>query len=112
MPVAASSPGILSADGSGAGDALAWNADGTVNGPSNPAAEGSTVAVLITGADPASPSGTYGVTSLAPAPGFVTGVYIGWVRALSAEATGGRQLVSVNPGFGHGTGQYLAIYVH
>jgi uncharacterized protein (TIGR03437 family) len=60
MPVALSAPGIFSADGTGLGQAALWNEDGTENSFSQPAARGSTVRFLATGAgkltsgDPAS----------------------------------------------------------
>ena len=42
-------PGIYSADGSGTGQALAFNQDGTLNSLSNPAAVGSTITFYATG---------------------------------------------------------------
>jgi len=49
VPVAAVAPAIFSASGSGSGQALAFNVDGTLNSASNPAARGSTVAFYGTG---------------------------------------------------------------
>jgi len=49
VPVAATAPGIFSADGSGSGQALILNQDGTSNSAANPAARGSTVTFYGTG---------------------------------------------------------------
>jgi len=49
LPVAASSPGIFTADSSGSGQAEAFNQDGTANSVSNPAALGSVVTFYGTG---------------------------------------------------------------
>ena len=49
VPVAASSPALFTSNSSGAGQVLAINADGTVNGPSNPAAPGSAVTLYLNG---------------------------------------------------------------
>jgi len=56
VAVAPASPAIFSADGSGAGQAIAINQDGTVNSPDNPAAAGSVVVLYATGAGLLSPS--------------------------------------------------------
>ncbi len=50
LTVADTAPGIFSVDGSGAGQALALNQDGTLNSPSNPAVKGSIVTFWMTGA--------------------------------------------------------------
>jgi len=42
-------PGIFSATTSGAGQAAAFNQDGSINGPAHPAPAGSTVSVYATG---------------------------------------------------------------
>ena len=49
VKVLSASPGIFSLDGSGTGQAAAVNADGTINGPANPAARGSLLAFWATG---------------------------------------------------------------
>lgn len=46
-------PGLLSADGSGRGQANARNDDGTLNTPDNPARVGSAIRLYFTGANPA-----------------------------------------------------------
>ncbi|MCG8650160.1 MAG: hypothetical protein MI861_10015, partial [Pirellulales bacterium] len=60
LQVAATAPAIFTLDGSGRGQAAALNEDGTVNGPSNPAARGSVVAVFATGEGQTSPQGVDG----------------------------------------------------
>ncbi len=59
--VAPTSPGIYTVDGSGTGQALALNQDGTPNSPSNPAAVGSTITFYATGAGQTIPPGADGV---------------------------------------------------
>jgi uncharacterized protein (TIGR03437 family) len=56
MPVAAASPGVLSVDGSGAGQGYVLNSDGTLNGQSNPAAQGDFITVYVTGGSPDVPA--------------------------------------------------------
>ncbi|MBL8296610.1 MAG: IPT/TIG domain-containing protein [Bryobacterales bacterium] len=61
--VASSAPGVFTADGSGVGQAAAWNADGSVNSASNPASRGSILRVLATGLGQTTPTGTTGRAS-------------------------------------------------
>ncbi len=49
VQVAAAAPAFFTLDSSGSGQALAINADGTVNGPSHPAAPGSAVTMFLNG---------------------------------------------------------------
>jgi uncharacterized protein (TIGR03437 family) len=49
MPVAAVSPGLFTEGGTGTGQSVALNEDGTMNGPANPAARGSIVTIFATG---------------------------------------------------------------
>lgn len=58
--VAASAPGVFTADGSGVGQAAAWNADGSANSVSNPASRGSILRVLATGLGQTAPPGITG----------------------------------------------------
>jgi hypothetical protein len=55
--VAPSAPGIFTVDASGSGQAAVINQDGTVNGPLNPAAPGSIIAIYATGEGQTTPSG-------------------------------------------------------
>jgi uncharacterized protein (TIGR03437 family) len=81
LVVAATSPGIYTADGSGSGQALAFNQDGTPNSINNPAAVGSTITFYATGVGQTSPPGVDGVLhrSAPAAPVNVVGVYIAYL---------------------------------
>jgi uncharacterized protein (TIGR03437 family) len=61
VTVAFSAPGIFTANFSGSGQASALNADGTVNGPTNPASAGSVITIFATGQGPENPPGEDGV---------------------------------------------------
>ena len=50
LRVASASPAVFTLDMSGAGQAVILNEDGTINTPSNPAPEGSTITLWATGA--------------------------------------------------------------
>lgn len=50
--MAQANPGFFTANAAGTGPVAATNSDGTVNGPSNPAARGSTVTFYLTGLGP------------------------------------------------------------
>lgn len=60
MPVAASAPGLFTANYSGAGQLIAFNADGTVNSASNPAARGSAILFFATGGGTMTPADVEG----------------------------------------------------
>ena len=66
LPVAASSPGIFTADSSGSGQAEAFNQDGTANSVSNPAALGSVVTFYGTGEGLTTPVPTDGQINVYP----------------------------------------------
>jgi uncharacterized protein (TIGR03437 family) len=68
MQVTPSAPGIFSFDGSGKGQALILNQDGSLNSASHPAAPGSTIVFFLTGAGQTSPAGQDGTLSDAAAP--------------------------------------------
>jgi 6-phosphogluconolactonase len=68
VPVAVAAPGIFTADGSGSGQGIISNDDGTLNSPDNPAAVGSTVLVSATGEGQTIPSGVDGKPGDSPAP--------------------------------------------
>jgi uncharacterized protein (TIGR03437 family) len=69
MPVVAASPGIFAADGSGGGQGLVINQDGTSNSPANPASAGSVIVFYATGAGQLSPQGADGsIVSQYPLP--------------------------------------------
>ncbi len=68
VPVAASAPGLFTADSSGAGQALAFNQDGSMNGPAHPAAPGSVLTLFATGEGQTNPAGVDGQLAASPAP--------------------------------------------
>jgi uncharacterized protein (TIGR03437 family) len=67
--VAPSAPGIFTLDATGSGQAVAFNQDGAINSPANPAKSGEVVSILVTGVGATSPSldGEI-VTTLVPLP--------------------------------------------
>jgi uncharacterized protein (TIGR03437 family) len=62
-----SAPGIFTADSSGLDQAAAFNLDGSINGPTHPAAPGSVVSFYITGAGQTNPPLTDGMIATGPA---------------------------------------------
>jgi uncharacterized protein (TIGR03437 family) len=60
VAVAPATPAIFAADGSGSGQAIAINQDGTINSANNPAPAGSVVVLYATGAGQSSPAGQDG----------------------------------------------------
>jgi uncharacterized protein (TIGR03437 family) len=68
VAVAATAPGIFTADGSGRGQASAINQDGTINGPSAPAAAGSVLSLYATGEGQTLPAGVDGKLAAPPLP--------------------------------------------
>jgi len=68
IPVTTAFPGLYTADGSGQGEVLAINEDGTVNSASNPAAGGSVVSVYVSGAGQTNPAGVDGLITGTPPP--------------------------------------------
>jgi uncharacterized protein (TIGR03437 family) len=61
MPIAASAPGLFSADSSGLGQGAVLNEDGTLNSIGNPAKVGSIVVLFATGEGQTAPAGTDGL---------------------------------------------------
>ncbi len=66
-PVSPAAPGVFSLNGAGTGQALAFNEDGTLNSPSNPAGPGSVIRVYATGLGQMSPAGQDGLVVAGPA---------------------------------------------
>jgi uncharacterized protein (TIGR03437 family) len=96
MPVAASSPGVFSLDGSGTGQAAALNQDGSINSISRPAAAGSVVVLYATGAGQLSPAGVGGTVVSAdhlPVPVLAVSVQIGGIDAKVLYAGGAPGIV-------------------
>lgn len=63
VPAALSAPGIFTLDYTGSGQAVALNADGSVNGTARPAAVGSVVTLFATGEGSTYPAGEDGVVN-------------------------------------------------
>jgi len=63
VPVALSAPGIFTLNFTGSGQAVAINADGTVNGTTNPASAGTVITLYATGQGPTYPPGEDGVVN-------------------------------------------------
>ncbi|HXK03136.1 MAG TPA: IPT/TIG domain-containing protein [Verrucomicrobiae bacterium] len=96
VPVAASSPGIFSMDGSGAGQAIALNQDGSINSADQPAAAGSVVTLYATGVGQMSPPGIDGSVVSAdnlPVPVLPVSVQIGGLGAQVLYAGGAPGIV-------------------
>lgn len=80
MPVAAVSPGIFSQNGTGIGQGLIKNQDGTQNSPSNPAKPGQQITLLATGVGPVTMNGGFAVSQY-PVAVFIDGFYCDGVSA-------------------------------
>jgi uncharacterized protein (TIGR03437 family) len=87
VPVAVTSPGLFSADGSGVGQGYILNQDGTLNSPSNPAAPGDRFTLDATGVGPVSYTDGYAVTATL-ASVYVNGIYCLGVAALMGPVKG------------------------
>jgi uncharacterized protein (TIGR03437 family) len=95
LEVAAAVPSIFTSVVGGS-DALALNADGTVNSPSNPAARGSVAALFATGAGQTTPASATGVpTPLTAPPALEATVAIGGRAAEVLYAGAAPTLVGV-----------------
>ncbi len=81
VAVAPTAPGLFTADGSGGGQALAKNEDGTVNSAENPAERGRPVVLTATGGGATDPASLDGVLALdvLPAPLAQVEVLIGGI---------------------------------
>ena len=86
VPVASASPGAYASNSNGSGQVAALNQDGTINGPSNPAAKGSYVTVYFTGGGQTNPPGVTG---------SVTGAVLKWLTQ-SISVTVGNQPATVS----------------
>jgi uncharacterized protein (TIGR03437 family) len=125
--VADTAIGLLSADGTGGGQAKALNADGSVNSADNPASYGSQVTVYLTGAGITTPGEADGVlptdTNYVPVarlplspttgvpqsvPGFVPGVF-SYTFTVPTSSTSLYQVSSVANTY---INQFLFIHVH
>ena len=96
MPVAPSLPGIFAADGSGIGQGLILNQDGSANSLSNPAMPGSAIVLYATGAGLFSPDGGDGwvvTPDSLPLPILPVSATIGGQSATVLYAGGGPGMV-------------------
>jgi trimeric autotransporter adhesin len=80
LQVAIAAPGAFTFNGTGTGQAIAANQDGTFNGASNPAAPGSYVTVYFTGGGETNPPGV---------DGSVTGLVLKWLTQPVTVTVGG-----------------------
>jgi uncharacterized protein (TIGR03437 family) len=87
MPVAVTTPGIFSADGTGYGQGYILNKDGTLNTPANPVAPGDRITIMATGVGPVSFTDGYAVTEF-PTNVFIDGVYCDGVAAVMGPMSG------------------------
>jgi uncharacterized protein (TIGR03437 family) len=85
LPVAASAPGLFSANASGKGNGAIGNFDGSVNSPANPAARGSVIVLYGSGEGQTNPAGVDGRIALSvyPKPVLPVKVSIGGIDASS-----------------------------
>lgn len=68
IPIAATVPGVFTANAAGFGQAAAINQDGTLNGPNSPAQQGSFISLYVTGEGQTTPAGIDGKPASAPLP--------------------------------------------
>jgi len=87
LPAAPTSPGIYSMDGTGYGQGYILNSDRTLNSPTNPAAPGSGITILATGAGQFSLAGPFAETTL-PVSVFIDGFYANGIAAIEAPVAG------------------------
>jgi uncharacterized protein (TIGR03437 family) len=87
VPVAVTSPGIFSVDGSGIGQGHILNQDGTLNTPSNPAAPGDKITIYVTGVGPVSFTDGYAVTA-SPVNVYIDGEYCDGFAAVMGPVSG------------------------
>jgi uncharacterized protein (TIGR03437 family) len=91
MKVAPSSSGIFAANGSGGGQGLILNQDGTINSADNPASTGSVIVLYATGAGQISPAGQDGAVVTAdslPQPVLAVSALVGGQAAKVLYAGG------------------------
>jgi uncharacterized protein (TIGR03437 family) len=100
LQVASAAPGAFTFSGTGSGQATAANQDGSLNGPSNPAAKGSYVTIYFTGGGQTNPPGVTG---------SVTGAVLKWLTQAVSAAVGGKPATvafdGAAPTFVDGVGQ-------
>jgi len=97
LDVAQSAPGLFTTDGSGTGQAAAWNQDGSENSARNPAPRGSVVSLFGTGEGQTVPAGMDGKPASDPLPKSVlpVSITIGGINATVSYAGAAPGLVGV-----------------
>lgn len=119
VSIAAASPSIFSANGTGAGQAAAVNADGSINGAAHPVAVGGYISLYVTGEGQTTPAGMDGklapLTQPFPQPLLPVQVTVGALPALvvyagaaPGEVAGLMQVVVQIPA-GVQTGGYIPV---
>ena len=99
-PLAGSAPALFTVDGSGTGEAVATNQDGSANSATNPAAAGTFITLYATGEGQTSPGGSDGqpVSAPQPRPVLPVSVTIGGLPATvqsAVERTGSAGVMQV-----------------
>ncbi len=91
VAVAASAPSLFTVNGTGAGQAAAINADGTVNSAINPARAGNYISLYATGEGQTTPQGVDGklATHPLPTPDLPVSVTVGGIPAIVQYKGGG-----------------------
>jgi uncharacterized protein (TIGR03437 family) len=87
LNMTSTSPGIFSADGSGAGQAYIVNQDGTMNSASHPAATGDEITIYATGIGPVSFNNGYAVSQF-PADVYIDGFHCDGLAAVMGPVAG------------------------
>lgn len=87
MPVALTSPGVFSQNGSGLGQGYIVNKDGTLNSPSNPARPGDKITIFATGVGPMTFTQCCAVTDF-PVNVFIDRIYCDGVAAINGPVSG------------------------
>ena len=97
VPVAPSIPGVFAADGSGGGQGIIVNQDGTINSADNPAPAGSVIILYATGAgqlDPPAKDGAVVTADLLPRPVLPVSATVGDQNAQVLYAGGAPGIVA------------------
>jgi uncharacterized protein (TIGR03437 family) len=103
VPLTAASPALFTANSSGSGQALAVNADGSANGASHPAAQGSVLTLFVNGVLSQFVAGALSVT--------IEGQQAAIVSSLSTASSPGVTAVQVQVPFGIPAGAAVPVIV-
>jgi uncharacterized protein (TIGR03437 family) len=100
MAVSSTAPAAFTVDSTGGGQAAASNQDGSLNGPTNPAAKGSYVTVYFTGGGQTDPTGVTGSVT-----GAILKQYLGQVKVTVGGIPAAVAFAGAAPTFLDGLGQ-------